>query len=46
VGIHYHREKLAAESTLHDVQEAGGSGQLYEADVRDAQAASEAEAYC
>ena len=38
VGIHYHREKLAAESTLHDVQEAGGSGQLYEADVRDAQA--------
>ena len=25
VGIHYHREKHAAESTLHDVQEAGGS---------------------
>src|SRR5688572_27913525 len=38
VGIHYHREKLAAESTLHDVQEAGGSGHFYEADVRDAQA--------
>ena len=38
VGIHYHREKLAAESTLHDVQEAGGSGLLYEADLRDAQA--------
>jgi 3-oxoacyl-[acyl-carrier protein] reductase len=38
VGIHYHREKHAAESTLHDVQDAGGSGLLYEADVRDAQA--------
>lgn len=38
VGIHYHRQKHAAESALHDVQEAGGSGVLYEADVRDAQA--------
>ncbi len=38
VGIHYHREKHAAEATLRDVQEAGGSGVLYEADVRNAQA--------
>jgi 3-oxoacyl-[acyl-carrier protein] reductase len=38
VGIHYHRQKRAAEATLHEVQEAGGSGVLYEADLRDAQA--------
>ena len=33
VGIHYHRNKAAAESTLMQVEAAGGTGALYEADV-------------
>ena len=34
VGIHYHRNKLAAEDTLSQVVAAGGTGTLYEADIR------------
>lgn len=37
VGIHYHREKEAADATLSSVKKAGGSGAIYEADIRDLQ---------
>ena len=36
VGVHYHRGKASAEKTLGHIEGAGGSGGLYEADVRDA----------
>jgi len=36
VGIHYHRNKAAAEETLAQVVIAGGTGALYEADIREA----------
>ena len=35
VGIHYHRNKAAAEGTLTQVVAAGGTGTLYEADIRE-----------
>ena len=35
VGVHYHRNKAAAEETLAQVVIAGGTGALYEADVRE-----------
>ena len=35
VGVHYHRNKAAAEGTLAQVAAAGGTGTLYEADIRD-----------
>ena len=35
VGVHYHREKQAAEATLSLVNKAGGSGAIYQADIRD-----------
>jgi 3-oxoacyl-[acyl-carrier protein] reductase len=38
VGIHYHRNKAAAEETLSQVVAAGGAGALYEADIREAHA--------
>ena len=34
VGVHYHRNKTAAEGTLTQVVAAGGAGALYEADIR------------
>ena len=34
VGVHYHRNKPAAEATLTQVVAAGGAGVLYEADIR------------
>ena len=37
VGIHYHHGKSSAETVLRDIEQAGGSGALYQADVRDAQ---------
>jgi 3-oxoacyl-[acyl-carrier protein] reductase len=37
VGVHYHKGKAAAESILGRMDLAGGSGSLYEADVRDAE---------
>ena len=38
VGIHYHRNKAAAEETLAQVVVAGGAGTLYEADIRESHA--------
>jgi 3-oxoacyl-[acyl-carrier protein] reductase len=38
VGIHYHRNKASAEETLAQVVIAGGTGALYEADVRETHA--------
>ncbi len=35
VGVHYHRNKAAAEETLMQVKAAGGTGALYEADIRE-----------
>ena len=35
VGVHYHRNKAAAEETLTQVVAAGGAGALYEADIRE-----------
>ena len=38
VGVHYHRNKSAAEGTLTQVVAAGGVGALYEADIRESHA--------
>jgi 3-oxoacyl-[acyl-carrier protein] reductase len=38
VGVHYHRNKTAAEGTLMQVVAAGGTGTLYEADIRESHA--------
>ena len=47
VGIHYHRNKAAAEGTFTQVVAAGGAGVLYEADVREAHAVQQmVEASC
>ena len=47
VGIHYHRNKAAAEETLAQVVIAGGTGALYEADVRETPAVQQmVEASC
>jgi 3-oxoacyl-[acyl-carrier protein] reductase len=35
VGVHYHRNKVAAEDTLTQLVAQGGSGALYEADIRE-----------
>jgi 3-oxoacyl-[acyl-carrier protein] reductase len=34
VGVHYHQNKAAAEATRRAVVEAGGTGDLYQADIR------------
>jgi 3-oxoacyl-[acyl-carrier protein] reductase len=36
VGVHYHKSKVLAEGILRHLEEAGGNGAIYEADVRDA----------
>ncbi len=38
VGVHYHRNKAAAEDTLTQVMAAGGAGALYQADIRESPA--------
>lgn len=38
VGVHYHQNKAAAEDTLSHVVAAGGTGTLYEADIRESHA--------
>ena len=38
VGVHYHRNKAAAEDTLTHVVAAGGAGALYAADIRESHA--------
>jgi 3-oxoacyl-[acyl-carrier protein] reductase len=42
VGIHYHKGKASAEAVLRDIERAGGTGALYEADVRDASSVKQA----
>ncbi len=37
VGVHYHRRKAEAEKTLRAVRLTGGTGALFQADVRDAE---------
>ena len=47
VGVHYHRNKAAAEGTLTQVVAAGGTGALYEADIRESHAVEQmVEASC
>ena len=47
VGVHYHRNKAAAEDTLTQVLDAGAAGALYEADIRDSHAVQQmVEASC
>lgn len=41
VGVHYHRNKAAAEETLTQVLSIGGNGTLYEADIRESAAAQQ-----
>ncbi|MDC8449800.1 MAG: SDR family oxidoreductase [Nitrospira sp.] len=38
VGVHYYRNKPSAEETLRQVLNAGGAGDLYPADIREAEA--------
>lgn len=47
VGVHYHRNKMAADDTLGQVEATGGTGTLYEADIRDSHAVQQmVEAFC
>jgi 3-oxoacyl-[acyl-carrier protein] reductase len=47
VGVHYHRNRSAAEGTLTQVVAAGGAGALYEADIRESHAVEQmVEASC
>jgi 3-oxoacyl-[acyl-carrier protein] reductase len=47
VGVHYHRNKAAAEGTLTQVVAAGATGALYEADIRECHAVEQmVEASC
>ncbi len=47
VGVHFHQNKAAAESTLTQVVAAGGAGALYEADIRESHAVEQmVEAFC
>jgi len=47
VGVHYYRNKSAAEDTLSHVEAAGGSGALYAADIRESQSVQQmVEASC
>lgn len=47
VGVHYHRRKAEAEKTLQAVQVTGGTGSLYEADIRESEPVRRmVEAFC
>ena len=47
VGVHYHRNKSAAEDTLSQVVAAGGVGTLYEADIRESHTVQQmVDAFC
>ena len=47
VGVHYHRNKTAAEDTLTRVVAAGGTGALYQADIRESHAVQQmVDAFC
>jgi 3-oxoacyl-[acyl-carrier protein] reductase len=38
VGVHYHKAKGRADAVLRQIEQAGGSGALYQADIRDVDA--------
>jgi 3-oxoacyl-[acyl-carrier protein] reductase len=42
VGVHYHKGKASADAVLRHIERAGGTGALYEADVRDASSVEQA----
>jgi len=47
VGVHYHRNKAAADDTLTQVVAVGGTGALYEADIRESHSVHQmVEAFC
>ena len=47
IGLHYHRNKARAEATLRQIVSSGGSGALYQGDIRDAKSVQQAvEAFC
>jgi len=47
IGIHYHRNKTAAEGTLDQVAASGGVGTIYEADIRELHEVQQmVEAFC
>lgn len=47
VGLHYHQNKAAAEATRQAIVEAGGTGDLYQADIRHGREVQHmVEAYC
>lgn len=47
VGVHYHRNKAKAEDTLRQVVAAGGTGALYEADIRESHTVQQmVDAFC
>ncbi len=47
VGLHYYKGKSSAESTLREIKALGGTGALYEADVRDSQSVQQmVESFC
>lgn len=47
VGLHYHHDKASAETTLRQIEGAGGAGAFYDADIRDAQAVRQmVEGFC
>ena len=46
IGVHYHRNKEAAEDTLTQVVVAGGAGALFEADIRESHEVQQMVAAC
>jgi 3-oxoacyl-[acyl-carrier protein] reductase len=47
VGLHYRREKAIAETTLRQIEQAGGAGACYQADIRGGQSVRQmVEAFC
>jgi len=47
VGLHYHHDKASVETTLRQIEEAGGAGAFYDADIRDAQSVNQmVERFC
>src|SRR5215467_13983681 len=47
VGLHYHRGKAGAETTLRKIEREGGAGACYDADIRDAQSVGRmVDAFC
>src|SRR5262245_29728504 len=47
VGLHYHRDKASAETTLRQIELVGGAGACYDADIRDAHSVRQmVDAFC